>query len=298
VLQACAQLLVREIGTESLASGLEVSVQVGATQGEVWREGGVGGSAPPPSTLPAACQALQLAPRPLFCCCCSSGCRAGCRACPGTARLALTLPCTCPATALHLPSPQGRLKSLYSTFRKMARKRVPLTEVFDARALRVVVDDDGGRWVGGRASSPPVVLPCRRSQHRFLLSPCEPCLQAARCSRAHLPSACQPACLPASRPPTCPPVPACRRQAEAIAACYKLLPAVHRLFRRVAGEEDDYIAQPMGGWGWVGWQGRAGREGAVVYGAGAACGSAFQGDCWSHPPPGLCAPSPTHPAWP
>jgi hypothetical protein len=35
-----------------------------------------------------------------------------------------------------------------------------------------------------------------------------------------------------------------RRQAEAIAACYKLLPAVHRLFRRVAGEEDDYIASP------------------------------------------------------
>ena len=107
-----------------------------------------------------------------------------------------------------------------------------------------------------------------------------------------------PACLPASRPPTCPPVPACRRQAEAIAACYKLLPAVHRLFRRVAGEEDDYIAQPKVGRGWVGWQGRAGRDGAVVYRAGAACGSAFQGDCWSHPPPGLCAPSPTHPAWP
>ena len=29
VLQACAQLLMREIGTESLASGLEVTVQVG-----------------------------------------------------------------------------------------------------------------------------------------------------------------------------------------------------------------------------------------------------------------------------
>ncbi|KAL4419557.1 hypothetical protein ABPG77_006888 [Micractinium sp. CCAP 211/92] len=100
VLQACAQLLMREIGTESLASGLEVSVQ-------------------------------------------------------------------------------GRLKSLYSTFKKMTRKGVPLSEVYDARALRVIVDDDGGR-----------------------------------------------------------------RQGEAIAACYKLLPAVHRLFRRVAGEEDDYIAQP------------------------------------------------------
>jgi hypothetical protein len=36
VLQACAQLLMREIGTESLASGLEVSVQVGGKQGWVW----------------------------------------------------------------------------------------------------------------------------------------------------------------------------------------------------------------------------------------------------------------------
>ena len=80
------------------------------------------------------------------------------------------------------PPLQGRLKSLYSTFRKMARKGVPLSQVFDARALRVIVDDEGGR-----------------------------------------------------------------RQAEAIAACYKLLPAVHRLFRRVAGEEDDYIAQPKVG---------------------------------------------------
>jgi len=34
---------------------------------------------------------------------------------------------------------------------------------------------------------------------------------------------------------------------EAIAACYKLLPAVHRLWRRVAGEDDDYIAQPKVG---------------------------------------------------
>jgi hypothetical protein len=36
---------------------------------------------------------------------------------------------------------QGRIKSLYSIFRKMARKGVSLREVFDARALRVVVDD-------------------------------------------------------------------------------------------------------------------------------------------------------------
>ena len=40
---------------------------------------------------------------------------------------------------------EGRLKSLYSVHRKMARKGISLAEVFDARALRVVVSDAGGR---------------------------------------------------------------------------------------------------------------------------------------------------------
>ena len=73
----------------------------------------------------------------------------------------------------------GRVKSLYSSFRKMARKGVPLSEVYDVRALRVVVDDNNGR--------------CKR---------------------------------------------------EAIEGCYKVLPAVHRLWRKVPGEDDDYIAVP------------------------------------------------------
>lgn len=76
-------------------------------------------------------------------------------------------------------SVQGRVKSLYSSFKKMARKRVPLSQVYDARALRVVVDDEGGS-----------------------------------------------------------------KEREALATCYKLLPAVHRLWRKVAGEDDDYIAMP------------------------------------------------------
>lgn len=75
----------------------------------------------------------------------------------------------------------GRVKSLYSIFKKMARKGIPLTQVYDARALRVVVDDGQGM-----------------------------------------------------------------REREAIAACYRLQPAVHRLWRRISGEEDDYITQPKG----------------------------------------------------
>ncbi len=39
---------------------------------------------------------------------------------------------------------QGRIKSLYSMYRKMIRKSVSLREVFDALALRVVVDDQNG----------------------------------------------------------------------------------------------------------------------------------------------------------
>ena len=38
----------------------------------------------------------------------------------------------------------GRVKSLYSIFKKMARKGIPLSQVYDARALRVVVDDEKG----------------------------------------------------------------------------------------------------------------------------------------------------------
>lgn len=74
---------------------------------------------------------------------------------------------------------QGRVKSLYSSFKKMARKGVPLSEVYDVRALRVVVDDRQGE-----------------------------------------------------------------SENEAIEICYKVLPVVHRLWRKVPGEDDDYIAMP------------------------------------------------------
>ncbi|GAX73519.1 hypothetical protein CEUSTIGMA_g971.t1 [Chlamydomonas eustigma] len=42
---------------------------------------------------------------------------------------------------------EGRLKSLQSVYRKMARKRCSVQQVYDARALRVIVDDDGGARV-------------------------------------------------------------------------------------------------------------------------------------------------------
>ncbi len=82
------------------------------------------------------------------------------------------------ATNLEI-SVQGRIKSMYSSFKKMARKGVPLAEVYDLRALRVVVDDKCGA-----------------------------------------------------------------NEKDAIEICYKVLPAVHRLWRKVPGEDDDYIAVP------------------------------------------------------
>ena len=36
------------------------------------------------------------------------------------------------------------MKSLHSIYRKMHRKKIPLADVFDARALRVIVDDEHG----------------------------------------------------------------------------------------------------------------------------------------------------------
>ncbi|KAK9904975.1 hypothetical protein WJX75_006786 [Coccomyxa subellipsoidea] len=74
---------------------------------------------------------------------------------------------------------EGRIKSLYSMYRKMIRKGVSLREVFDALALRVVVDDQNGY-----------------------------------------------------------------KMQQAIEACYEIQPAVHRLWRPIRGELDDYIFNP------------------------------------------------------
>eukprot|EP00879_Flechtneria_rotunda_P005523 GHRR01005816.1.p1 GENE.GHRR01005816.1~~GHRR01005816.1.p1 ORF type:complete len:1309 (+),score=612.22 GHRR01005816.1:725-4651(+) len=74
---------------------------------------------------------------------------------------------------------QGRLKSLRSVHNKMQRKSCGVEEVYDARALRVVVDD---------------------------------------CGSKHL--------------------------ADAVQCCYRLVSAVHKIWRPIHGEFDDYIANP------------------------------------------------------
>ena len=46
-------------------------------------------------------------------------------------------------------SVQGRLKSMYSIYKKMIRKKIPVRQVYDARALRVIVGDEGGSKTEG-----------------------------------------------------------------------------------------------------------------------------------------------------
>ena len=57
--------------------------------------------------------------------------------------------------------PQARLKSLYSTHRKMQRKGIPVEAVYDARAMRIIIDDGHGQQladaVEGCYSALPVV---------------------------------------------------------------------------------------------------------------------------------------------
>jgi (p)ppGpp synthase/HD superfamily hydrolase len=77
---------------------------------------------------------------------------------------------------------QGRLKSLWSTHMKMQRKACGAREVYDARALRVVVEDTSTHDAGVETE-----------------------------------------------------------------ACYSLLSAVHKLWKPVGGEYDNYIANPVRG---------------------------------------------------
>ncbi len=55
--------------------------------------------------------------------------------------LVQSLPVIC---VQNLESVQGRLKSMYSIYKKMIRKKIPVRQVYDARALRVIVGDEGG----------------------------------------------------------------------------------------------------------------------------------------------------------
>lgn len=48
---------------------------------------------------------------------------------------------------------QGRLKSLHSIESKMKRKKVSLAEIYDARALRIVVDDKDGAIISEATSA-------------------------------------------------------------------------------------------------------------------------------------------------
>ena len=81
----------------------------------------------------------------------------------------------------------SRLKSLYSTSKKMARKNVPFSEVYDGRATRIIIGEPVAAEYGDEYESG----------------------------------------LP-----------------NEIEACYALLNAVHKIYRPLKGEYDDYITKP------------------------------------------------------
>ena len=50
---------------------------------------------------------------------------------------------------------------MYSIYKKMIRKKIPVRQVYDARALRIIVDDEGGTrtqdaWVAAYRCAPQV----------------------------------------------------------------------------------------------------------------------------------------------
>ena len=67
---------------------------------------------------------------------------------------------------------QGRLKSIYSIYKKMIRKKIPVRQVYDARALRIIVDDEGGSRTGDAwaAAYRWAALQCSHTHHSLLSS--------------------------------------------------------------------------------------------------------------------------------
>ena len=118
---------------------------------------------------------------------------------------------------------QGRLKSALSVSRKARRKGQRPQDVLDARALRVVVtpprEGEGELGSGGGGGGR------RRNDGIPLAAPL-----AAAAARGSSPSS-----LPSPSSPG---------EAAAVAACYRILPTVHRLWRPISGEADDYIVSP------------------------------------------------------
>ena len=141
VLEACSQRLLQEIRVEGIATGLDVYAEVRSvwdwTQYRVHRT-----PASDVSRFVTQLLTTQLCQR------------AGSASEP----LQLSQPLDPPKfqdvshpnhqvlciNNLELCAGQGRLKSLYSIHNKMGRKGVGLEQVYDARALRVVVEDRGG----------------------------------------------------------------------------------------------------------------------------------------------------------
>jgi hypothetical protein len=152
---------------------------------------------------------------------------------------------------------QGRLKSLYSVHRKMTRKGCGLEASGGApgAAGRGLFGREARRR--GRSGRAHEAGPRDKRQSPRTPPPAAPLLSQ---------QAPSPKALTAPPPP--PPLPPqevydaralrvivddCggQRLGDAVQACYRLVAAVHKLWRPIAHEYDDYIANVRGFGGWV-----------------------------------------------
>ena len=116
---------------------------------------------------------------------------------------------------------QGRLKSLYSIHKKMQRKNVGLAEIYDARALRVVIDDGGDR------QNEEAIIACYQVRTQRMQCCCRRSKSQQRSVALHLLTPASDVC--ADMFPE---------------AVLQVQSAATRLWKRIAGEQDDYIANP------------------------------------------------------
>ncbi|MCS7061265.1 MAG: bifunctional (p)ppGpp synthetase/guanosine-3',5'-bis(diphosphate) 3'-pyrophosphohydrolase [Anaerolineae bacterium] len=115
----------------------------------------------------------------------------------------------------------GRVKQIYSIWRKMQSKNRSFDQISDLHAIRVIIEDGSDAEDEAHAQADSTALHAR--------------VNGTQPAEAQLPTLTD---LSRSRPPSE------RFTDPAVQMCYVVLGVVHRLWRPIPGEFDDYIAMP------------------------------------------------------
>jgi GTP pyrophosphokinase len=121
----------------------------------------------------------------------------------------------------------GRVKQIYSIWRKMQSKNRSFDQISDLHAIRVIIDNGSDSGETGLGLAGPSV---DGNGHGGAAG------NGAGAGRNGT--------APSAAPPTAPLEAASGRQDPGAQLCYVVLGAVHRLWRPIPGEFDDYIAVP------------------------------------------------------